>query len=129
MTDSRSAQLPETGSHLLLMTAPPVIWMAHFLLSYVTGAVWCARFSTIGGTLGPVQTWVVGYTAVALGAIAVCAWGGYRRHTLDAGTPPHDADTPGDRHRFLGFATLLLAGLSLVATIYSAIAVFTFETC
>ena len=30
-------------------------------------------------------------------------------------------DTEADRHRFLGFATLLMAGLSAVATIYVAL--------
>lgn len=128
MNDIR-ARLPEKSSYLLLMTAAPVVWMLHFLLSYATASVWCARFSSVGGTLGSVQWWVGIYTVVAIGAIALTAWGAHRRHTFEAGEPPHDADTPEDRHRFLGFATMLLAGLSAVATIYSAIAVFSFQSC
>jgi hypothetical protein len=42
---------------------------------------------------------------------------------------PHDFDTPGDRHRFLGFATVLLAGLSAVATLFAAVVVLYFEDC
>jgi len=42
---------------------------------------------------------------------------------------PHDADTPEDRHRFLGFATLLLSGLSAVAVIYTALVVVVFRSC
>ena len=34
-------------------------------------------------------------------------------------TLPHDDDTPEDRHRFLGFAALLLSALSAVAVIYA----------
>jgi len=41
----------------------------------------------------------------------------------------HDLDTPEDRHRFLGFATLLLSGLSAVAVLYAAFAATFFDTC
>ena len=43
--------------------------------------------------------------------------------------PPHDEPTPGDRHRFLGFATLLLCGLSFVAVLYAAFAIAVIDTC
>jgi hypothetical protein len=128
MTD-RAGTVPEKSTYLLLLTAAPLVWMLHFLVCYATVSVWCARFSSVGGTLGSVPWWVAGFTAVAIGAIAAIAWGGHQRHSWGAGKPPHDADTPEDRHRFLGFATLLLAGLSAVATIYSAIAVFSIQSC
>ena len=41
----------------------------------------------------------------------------------------HDLDSVDDRHRFLGFATLLLAGLSAVGVLYAALAAIYFETC
>ena len=34
---------------------------------------------------------------------------------------PHDAETPADRDRQLGFATVLLSALSLVAVVFSAL--------
>lgn len=128
MTTGRAA-LPEKSRYLVLMASAPAVWMLHFLLSYGTVSVWCARFSSTGGSLGPVRSWILGYTIVALAAIALTAWGAYQRHTFGAGRPPHDADTPEDRHRFLGFATMLLAGLSAVATLYSAVAVYMLGSC
>ena len=72
---------------------------------------------------------IVAYTAVALVGIGWNGWSGYRRHRLEAEPLPHDLDTPGDRHRFLGFATLLLAALSAVATVFAATVVVFFEDC
>jgi hypothetical protein len=41
----------------------------------------------------------------------------------------HDLDTRDDRHRFVGFATLLLSGLSAVGVVYAAAAAQHFDTC
>jgi hypothetical protein len=60
---------------------------------------------------------------VAVGGI------GYVRQREGAALTPNDDDTPEDRHRFLGLATLLLAGLSVVAVVFTAIASFFFESC
>jgi hypothetical protein len=57
--------------------------------------------------------------ALAMIAIAVIGWRGYRRHRLGNARRPHDEGTPEDRHRFLGFATVLLCGVSLVAVAYT----------
>jgi len=43
--------------------------------------------------------------------------------------PPHDADTIEDRRHFLADATILLSGLSFVATLYVAMAAAFVETC
>jgi hypothetical protein len=122
---------------LWLLTIAPTIWAAHLLLSYTTAAVWCARFAGASGALGDVRTAVLWYTIVALVGIAAVGVEGFRRHrypTADhraagAETTTHDLDSPEDRHRFLGFATLLLAGLSAVAVVYAAFAATLFETC
>jgi hypothetical protein len=129
MNPPREAVVPENSRYLALITAGPLVWMLHFLASYATVSVWCARFSSTAGDPGPVPTLVAVYTIVALTIIALVGWNGRQRHVLDGGAPPHDADTPEDRHRFLGFATMLLAGLSGVATIYSALAVFILRSC
>jgi hypothetical protein len=113
----------DVDQRLWLLTLGPAIWGAHFLLSYLAASVWCSRF-TADGTLGPIPAVVAAATAAALGGIALVAWGGWRRHARE-----HDDDTPEDRERFLGLATLLLAGLSAVATIYVAAAAFFFGTC
>jgi hypothetical protein len=114
---------------LWLLTIAPTIWAAHLLLSYVTAAIWCARFAVPGGSLGHIRTAIVWYTVVALIGIAVVGWEGFRRHSYGTEATTHDLDSPEDRHRFLGFATLLLSGLSAVAVLYAAIAATFFDTC
>jgi uncharacterized iron-regulated membrane protein len=79
--------------------------------------------------LAPVRLAVAAYTGAAMIAIAAIGWMGYRDHRRGSGEPPHDADSPEDRHRFLGFSTLLLAGLSLIATLYTALVALFFSTC
>lgn len=114
---------------LWVLTIAPAIWAAHLLMSYISAAVWCAKFADPSGSLGSVPTAIASYTALALAGITAVAWYGWRRHRSGMETTTHDLDTPGDRYRFLGFATLLLAGLSAVAVLYSALAATYFETC
>jgi hypothetical protein len=128
---------PLDKGSLWLLTIAPTIWAVHLLLSYVTAAIWCAKFAEPFGALDGVRTAVLWYTAAALAGIAVIGVEGFRRHRYPtsehqaggAETTTHDLDSPEDRHRFLGFATLLLAGLSSVAVVYAALAATFFETC
>lgn len=119
-------RLSEKRETLWMLAASPTIWAGHFLLSYITAAVWCAKAS---GSLGLVRTAIAVYTVVALAGIAVAAWRGARQHRYGGTTAPHDFDTPEDRHRFMGFATLLLSGLSAVATIFVALTALFIDTC
>ena len=112
-----------------MLTASPAIWASHFLLSYITAAVWCAKVAGPGGSLGSVRMAIVVFTAAALLGIGIIGWIAFRRHAFGTATAPHDFDTPEDRHRFLGFATLLLSGLSAVAVIYVAITVAFIGSC
>lgn len=111
------------------LVGAPAIWAVHFMLCYVTAAVWCAKTAGPGGPLGSARTAIALYTAAALLGIAVAGWTGWQRHLFRGATLPHDFDSRGDRHRFLGFATFLLAGLSAVATIYTALAAVFIDTC
>jgi hypothetical protein len=126
MTRPRAA---ESRQRLWIVPGPLVIWAAHFMLCYITAAVWCGKFAGRLAPLGPARTAIAAYTAIALVIIGVIAVIGYRGHALGAEDPPHDADSPEDRHRFLGLAALLIAGLSGVAVIYSAMTVLFVETC
>ena len=122
---------------LWLLTVAPTVWAAHLLLSYVTAAIWCAKFAGPTGSLNGIPQAVAWYTAVALVAIAIVGWEGWRRHRYPSTAPgadgtettTHDLDTREDRHRFLGFATLLLAGLSAVGVLYATMASTFFDTC
>ncbi len=109
-----------------MLAASPTIWAVHFLLSYVTAAIWCAK---IAAPLGPIRVTIAAYTVVALTGIGIVMWRGARQHRYGGTTVPHDFDTPEDRHRFMGFATLLLSGLSAVATIFVALTALFIETC
>jgi hypothetical protein len=122
---------PRTADHysLWLLTFAPAIWAAHLLLCYITAAIWCAKFVSFGGGLGSVRAAVWSYTAAALVGITIVGWEGLRRHRHGTEATTHDLDSAEDRHRFLGFATLLLAGLSAVAVLYAALAAIYFETC
>jgi hypothetical protein len=122
------AELPERQGTLWMLTTGPTIWAAHLLLSYVTAAVWCAKTSR-AAALADVRLVIAGYTVIALAAIAFFGWRGLRQHRWGTATLPHDAPTAADRHRFLGFSTLLLCGLSFVAVLYAGFAVAVIGTC
>ena len=121
--------LPEKRESLWMITISPLIWSLHFLLSYATAAVWCEKVAGRDGSLWDVRVAIAVYTLVALIGIGITGWIGFRRHSYGDAATPHDFDTPEDRHRFLGFATLLLSALSAVATLYVALAAVFIETC
>lgn len=123
------AQTSEKHQSLWLLTASPLIWAAHFLLCYATASIWCAKVVGPGGSLTTVRVAIAVYSALALAGIGVVGWIGYRRHSFGHAELPHDADTPEDRHRFLGFATLLLSGLSAVAVLYAGLVALFFGMC
>jgi len=98
-------------------------------LSYLTGAIWCAKFAGADGPFVTVRTAIAVFTVVAIAGIGLVGWSGFRHHRRGAEPAPHDADSPEDRDRFVGLATLLLAALSAVATVYSALAAVFIESC
>lgn len=112
---------PSKRDTLWMLPLPPAVWALHFLASYVTGAVWCAKIAGHGGSLHGARLLVAAYTVAALVIIAGVGLWGYRNHSYGDATAPHDFTTAADRHRFLGFATVLLAALSFVATLFVAI--------
>lgn len=124
-----SAKTGEGRQSLWLLTVSPAVWSAHFMLCYVTAAIWCAKFAGGGGGFATVRLAIGLYTVFALAVIGLTGWRGWRRHQLGTATAPHDDDTPEDRHRFLGFATFLLSALSFVATIFEALVAVFFSDC
>jgi hypothetical protein len=130
MTNTDSTPRPaESAESLWMLTSAPVIWATRLLLSYATAAIWCEKFADPAGSLGTARTAIGWYTAIALTAIAIVAFEGLRRHRHGTETTTHDLDSPGDRHGFLGFATLLLSGLSALAVVYAALAASFFKGC
>jgi hypothetical protein len=132
MNTAPTHPLHEKHESLWWLAASPTIWAAHFLLSYITAAIWCAKFAPSAGTpgtLSPVRVAIAGYTILALVAIACVGRHGLRRHRRGTESTPHDFDTAGDRHGFLGYATVLLSALSAVAVIFAGLVVVFFEDC
>jgi hypothetical protein len=122
---------PERDDSLWTLTIAPTIWAVHFLLSYMAASVWCSKVGEATASIGGVRVAIALFTAVALAGIAAAGAAGYRRHGQGEGldTTGHDFDSPEGRHRFLGFATVLLAGLSAVATLFTFLPAVFIETC
>jgi hypothetical protein len=123
------ARLAEQHQSFIILAASPLVWAAHFMLCYVTAAVWCAKQESPLVSLMTVRTAIGIYSVAALGAIAIIWWVGYRAHSLGAASAPHDDDSPEDRHRFIGFATVLLSGLSALGVVYAALVAVFIESC
>jgi hypothetical protein len=128
-TEDADDDHPEEKETAWRLVMAPVVWAMHFLASYGTASIWCAKVAGSAGSLGGARAAIAVYTVVALIGIGMIGRAGQRRHRHGLETEPHDFDTPGDRHRFLGFATLLLAGLSAVATLYVAMAAVFIADC
>lgn len=127
MADERI--VAESRERVWLVPASLVIWSVHFLVCYVIAALWCGVVVGRDGSLLTARLAIAGLTALALAAVAVVGWLGYRAHALGGARLPHDQDIPEDRHRFLGFATLLISGLSAVGVIYTGMTALFIETC
>jgi hypothetical protein len=118
------------GESLWAMIIAPTIWAVHFLACYILAAIFCAKAGTPSADLATVRWWIAGLTFVALAGIAACAIQAFRRgHFMEGKAAPHDADTIHDRRRFLAYATLLLSGLSFVATVFVALPAVFFASC
>jgi hypothetical protein len=122
-------RVAEQHQSFIILSASPLVWAAHFTLCYATAAVWCAKQESPLVSLMTVRTAIAIYTVAALGAIAIIGWLGYRAHHLGDASAPHDDDSPEDRHRFIGFATVLLSGLSALAVVYAGLVAVFVESC
>ncbi|TWT66514.1 transmembrane prediction [Allorhodopirellula solitaria] len=111
------------------LTFSPLCWAGHFLASYLTTAIYCAKFASPEGDALPVRIAVAVFTIVALSLITFFGVRSLRLHRRGDATLPHDDDTVDDEQRFLGFAALLLAILSGIATLYTALVFVLMETC
>lgn len=121
--------LPERRESLWMLILGPALWAVHFMFCYGLTAVYCARWTGREGSLLPVRWAIAAATLIALLGIAAVGWAAYRRHSYGSAALPHDFPTAEDRHRFLGFSTLLLCLLSAVATIYVALPALFIESC
>jgi hypothetical protein len=118
----------ERGSLWSLILGPS-IWMLHFLFSYVTAAVWCAKAAGRNTGLDVPRIAIGVCTLAALLGISFIAWREYRQYRFVVfWILPHHEKT-ADAQCFLGFTTLLLCVLSFVATLYSVFAIVFIGSC
>ena len=71
---------PEKRDSLWWLAAAPGVWALHFLASYATAAVWCAKHGA-QASLGGARVLIAAYTALgllALGALARRGMSHYR---------------------------------------------------
>lgn len=111
---------------LWLPIVAPVVWSMHFMVCYVWAALACGRFSALSPALA---TGITASTAVSVLIISTLLVHGLRRldHTLP--DHPNDNPTPEDRTKFMAFTTVLLAGLSLIGTMFVAAAIWAIGGC
>jgi hypothetical protein len=121
----RAQSLPST---LWKLVVPPLAWAAHFMFCYVYAAVRCAKSGHLA-PLDDVRFAIIIATAVALGVVLVSGFVAFAQSRIPGDPAPHEESTEEDRFRFLAFAKLLLAGLSFVAIVFTAIPAFIFEDC
>jgi hypothetical protein len=114
---------------LWTLIVPPTIWAVHFLFCYLWVAVTCAKSPTPGTALTgfPLATLIA--TIVALLAIVAAGYIARVQSETPGDPAPHEQGTAIDRLRFLALSTRLLAGLSFVAVIFTALPVIIFGDC
>ena len=110
---------------LWTLIVPPALWAGHFLFSYLWAAISCAK---IGQFARFPVTFALG-TLLALVLIAASGTIAWLQSRTPGDSPPHEQGTAVDRLRFLAKSTLLLAGLSFVAVIFTAAPVVFLTDC
>src|SRR5690606_33111430 len=113
----RHAEKTETGrmpqDRVWWLTLSPLVWAVHFLASYLTVAIWCAKYSGEDIYAMAPRVAIGIYTMIGLAVIAYVTWASYRAHrTGDRardgtgdGAVPHDFDSLGDQRKFMGLAS------------------------
>ncbi len=119
----------EVRGTLWSLIPAPTLWAVHFLVCYVTAAVYCAK-AGLQADLAPVRIAIAIITVAVLAGIFAAGAHAYRIWGFELKIQPtHDADSIRDQRLFLGFAAFLLCGLSFVATLFVALPAMLIETC
>lgn len=111
-----AGQLRERRVTLWTLIVPPTVWAVHFMFCYLWVSVSCAKLAAF-------PRFPVAFAAGTLVALAIIVASGviaFLQSRRPGDPPPHDESTGIDRTRFLATATLLLAGLSFVAVLFTA---------
>ena len=123
----------ETPS-LFRIAIAPTIWAVHFVLAYAGAAVACAKLGAEGETVEGLRLGIGVLTMLALALIAWTGLAAFRQWNVDARRDARQVavdlvEEEEGRHEFLGHAALLLAVISFVGVIYTALPVLVIRTC
>lgn len=110
---------------LWTLIVPPATWAGHFLFCYLWVAIGCAK---IGDFPRFPLAFLLG-TALALGIVAGSGFIAWVQTRGPGDPPPHEQGTDVDRTRFLAKSTLLLAGLSFAAILFTALPALMLTDC
>lgn len=121
--------LPRQVESLWTLFTGPVVWALHFLVCYIGAAVFCEKPGFLGTDFDNLRLAIVAVTMLSLAMIVVAALLAWRQWGFGTGDPPHDHPSRRDRLLFQGYATLLLATLSFVAVIFTALPILFVTEC
>ena len=113
MSRSDSARAPD---RLWVALISPIIWSTHFTVTYVWAAMACGRFAPHAA--GSLDRGLIVLTVIALVAIGFFLLRAFRQLDWRLPDQPNDDSTAEDRTRFMSYTTLLLAGMSWIATLF-----------
>jgi len=123
---SRSAH-PHAPDRLWVPLISPIIWSTHFTISYIWAAMACGRFASPAGR--SLERALIVMTVIALVAIGVFFLRAFRQLNYRLPDQPNDDGTPEDRSRFMSHTTMLLAGMSWIATLFVGVAATAMGGC
>lgn len=115
-------------SNLWTLIVPPTVWALHFLFCYIYAAIRCAK-SGPAEVIGDVRGAIAIATVVSLLVVLADGYVAWAHSQVEDDPSPHQESTDEDQLRFLATAKLLLAGLSFIAIVFTALPAFLFEDC
>lgn len=124
----------EEVSSLFRIALGPTIWALHFVVSYASVAVYCAKYA---GETESILGFRLAVGALTLAALAAIAWTGaraFRQWNVNARRGLREVavdlvEEEEGRHEFLGHAALLLSIVSFVGVVFSALPVLYIRSC
>lgn len=115
-------------SNLWTLIVPPTMWALHFLFCYIYAAIRCAKSGSTE-VIGDVRLLIGVATLLSLAVVLASGYVAWAHSQIEGDPPPHQESTLEDRIRFLATAKLLLAALSFIAIVFTALPAFMFEDC
>lgn len=114
----------------MLLFAPLVVWVVHFLVVYPAGAVLCASNSALAEDLAA----IVNFAATAIGLLAIVAIGSTAfcdlRYRHSETNPAADSNVEADDQRmFLASTTIKISVLSAIAVVFGFLPALLSPSC